>query len=130
MLVESGSCTLCPADLGAAREPRNGLPPPITHSLALQITAEAGTLIPLGRFARCVHVSAAMSYSYNVFRFVLLRLRPPATYMCPLMIPNPGPPIVIGMLMRLVLNVLATGSYSHTCPKEGSTLPVLYPPTR
>ena len=44
--------------------------------------------------------------------------------------PEPRPSQVAGMLIRLVLKVLATGSYSHTCPKDGSTFPVLYPPTR
>ena len=45
---------------GIAAEPRKGLPPPNTHSLP-PITAEPGTLTPVGRLARCVHVSVAMS---------------------------------------------------------------------
>ena len=43
---------------GTAAEPWKGSPPPNTHSLP-PITAEAGTLIPVGRFARWVHVSVA-----------------------------------------------------------------------
>jgi len=40
-------------------------------------------------------------------------------YMCPLIIPNPGPPSVIGMLIRLVFHVLSTGSYSHPAQSTG-----------
>jgi hypothetical protein len=46
--------------LGKALEPRNGLPPPNIHSFP-PITAEPGTLIPVGRLARAVQVLAAMS---------------------------------------------------------------------
>src|SRR4051794_32945123 len=48
------------ADVGAVLGPVNGLPPPKTHSLPA-ITAEPGTLTPLGILARVVHVLAAMS---------------------------------------------------------------------
>lgn len=47
-------------DLGEAAEPLKGLPPPNIHSLP-PITAEPGTLLALGRLARGVQVSAAMS---------------------------------------------------------------------
>ena len=43
---------------------------------------------------------------------------------------EPAPPSVAGMSRRVVLKVFAIGSYSHTCPKAGEMLPVLYPPTR
>ena len=47
-------------DVGDVPDPANGLPPPKTHSLPA-ITAEPGTLTPLGILARVVHVLAAMS---------------------------------------------------------------------
>jgi hypothetical protein len=47
-------------DIGDMPEPRNGLPPPKTHSLPA-ITAEPGTLTPEGRLARVVHVLATIS---------------------------------------------------------------------
>src|SRR4029077_3715074 len=50
---------LLPA-LGIVSGPLNGLPPPNTHSLP-PITAEPGTLTPLGMLARVVHVLATMS---------------------------------------------------------------------
>ena len=34
--------------------------------------------------------------------------------MCPLMIPKPGPPIVIGMLACDVFHVFVVGLYTHT----------------
>src|SRR5215208_2902229 len=55
------------ADVGMVLGPVKGLPPPKTHSLPA-ITAEPGTLTPLGMLARVVHVLAAMSSSYNVLR--------------------------------------------------------------
>jgi hypothetical protein len=48
------------ADIGAVLGPVNGVPPPNTHSLPA-ITADPGTLTPLGMVARVVHVLAAMS---------------------------------------------------------------------
>src|SRR4029077_8089972 len=48
------------AEVGDVPEPRNGLPPPKTHSLPA-ITAEPGTLTPEGRLPRGVQVLAAMS---------------------------------------------------------------------
>src|SRR4029077_4898540 len=48
------------AEVGIVSGPVNGLPPPKTHSLP-PITADPGTLMPLGRLARVVHVLAAMS---------------------------------------------------------------------
>ena len=47
-------------DVRAVLGPVKGLPPPKTHSLPA-ITAEPGTLTPLGILARVVHVLAAMS---------------------------------------------------------------------
>src|SRR5215470_16078621 len=47
-------------DTGDVPEPRNGLPPPNTHSLP-PTTAEPGTLTPLGMLARVVHALAIMS---------------------------------------------------------------------
>jgi hypothetical protein len=47
-------------DVGIVLGPLNGLPPPKTHSLPA-ITADPGTLTPLGILARVVHVLAAMS---------------------------------------------------------------------
>ena len=48
------------ADVGDVPRPVNGLPPPKTHSLPA-ITAEPGTLTPVGILARVVQLSAAMS---------------------------------------------------------------------
>ena len=47
-------------DVGDVPDPANGLPPPKTHSLPA-ITAEPGTLTPLGILAPVVQVLAAMS---------------------------------------------------------------------
>jgi hypothetical protein len=58
--------------------PRNGLPPPKTHSLP-PWAALAATFTPVGRAATVAHVFVAIVYAYTVVRFGIALSRPPAT---------------------------------------------------